>query len=63
MDSKDELEEIDIKKRTYYYFADIIRILNIDFNNILLNFIKTFMGEKPLRIWFDKIDEFIKIDN
>ena len=24
---------------------------------------KTFMGEKPLRIWFDKIEEFIKIDN
>ena len=22
---------------------------------------KTFMGSKPLRIWFDKIDGFIKI--
>ena len=37
MDSKDELEEIDIKKRTCYYFGDIMRILNIDFNNILLD--------------------------
>ena len=22
---------------------------------------KAFMGEKPLRIWFDKIDAFVKI--
>ena len=75
MDSKDELKEIDIKNRTCYYFDDIMRVIDIDFNNILFyeksykNLLiynisyKNFMGEKPLRIWFDKIDGFIKIDN
>ena len=58
-----------------YYFDDIMRIIDIDFNTILLdkksykNLLiynishKTFIGEKPLRIWFDKIDGFMKIDN
>ena len=29
----------------------------------LRHFIKTFLGEKPLGIWVDKIAGFIKIDN
>ena len=54
----------------------MMRVTDIDFNillnersyeknleNILVYDIsyKTFMGKKPLRIWFDKIDGFIKI--
>ena len=27
------------------------------------NILKTFMSAKPLRIWFDKIDGFIKTNN
>ena len=52
-----------------------MRVIDTDFNNILLDknsyknlliyniSYKTFMGEKPSRIWFNKIDGFIKIDN
>ena len=51
-----------------------MKVIDIDFYNILLdeksykNILiynishKTFMGEKPLSIWSDKIDVFIKID-
>ena len=58
MDNKDELKN-NIKNRTCYYFDDIIRIRDINPNNILLNeklqrkiliydvSYKTFMGEKP----------------
>ena len=75
MEGKGELKEIYIKYRTFYYFDDMMRVIDIDFYNILLDeksykylliyniSYKTFMGEKPLRIWFDKIDGFIKIDN
>ena len=37
MESKDELKETDIKNRTCYYFDDIIKDIDIDFNNILLD--------------------------
>ena len=36
MESIDELKEIDIKILTCYYFDDIMRVIDIDFNNILL---------------------------
>ena len=77
MESNDELQEIDVKNCTGYYFNGIMRIGNIHFDNISLNeklcensheniliygiSYKAFMGKKPLRIWFDKIDVFIKI--
>ena len=72
MDSKDALKEIDIKNRTCYYFDDIMRVGGINFSDILLEeksydiliydiSYKTFIGAKPLRIWFDKIDGCIKI--
>ena len=35
MESNDELKQIDIKNRTYFYFDDITRIENIDFDDIL----------------------------
>ena len=36
MESKDELKKNDIKNRTYYYFDDIMRVIDIDFKDILL---------------------------
>ena len=67
MDSKDELKETDIKNGTCY-FDDIMWVIDIDFTDILLyeksyentliygTSYKTFMGEKSLHIWFEKID-------
>ena len=75
MESIDELKKIDIKILTCYYFDDIMRVIDIDFNNILLDeksykhlsiyniLYKNFMSKNPLRIWFDKIDRFFKIDD
>ena len=76
MEIEDELKETDIKSRTCYYFDDLLRIIDISFDNILLDknsyktykniliydiSYKTFMGTKPLHIRFEKIDGFIKI--
>ena len=36
MDSNNELKEIHIKNRTCYYFDDIIKIEDFNFNNILI---------------------------
>ena len=35
MESKDELKEIDIKNRACFYFDDIIKYIDINFNDIL----------------------------
>ena len=64
MESKDKLKESNIKNRTCYYFDDIMRVIDIDFNNILLDeksyekilkktlvydiSYKTFMGKKTI---------------
>ena len=76
MESKDELKQIDIKNRPFHYFDDIVRVVAIDFGNILLDqkscktyesiliydiSYKTFMGAQPLRITFDEMDRLIKI--
>ena len=37
MESNDELQEIDVKNCTGYYFNGIMRIGNIHFDNISLN--------------------------
>ena len=37
MKSKDKLKEIDIKNRTCYHFDDIMRVSDIDFNDILFD--------------------------
>ena len=72
MESNDELKEIDIKNCTYYYFYDIIKIEDFDFDNILTDeklyenilvcdiSYKTLIDAKPLRIRFDKVDECIR---
>ena len=77
MESNNELKEIDIRNCTCCYFHDIMRVVDINLDNILLdeklhrnsyeNILiydissKYFMGEKLLCIRFDKGDEFIKI--
>ena len=70
MESKDELKAIDIKSRTCYYFNDTVTVSDISFifneksnKNTLFYDVsyKTFMGEKPLGIRFNKIDRFIKV--
>ena len=73
MESKDKLNEIDIKSCTCFYFDDTMTVIDISFNDILLNekshkntlihdvLYKTFMGDKPLRIRFHNIDRFIKV--
>ena len=70
MESNDELKEIDIKN--CYYFDDIIKIEDFDFNNLLLDeksyrsiliydiLYKTLIGANPLLIRFDKVDRFIR---
>ena len=52
MESNDELKDIYLKSSTSYFF---------DENSYESISYKNFMGAKPLRIRFDKIDGFIKI--
>ena len=71
MESNDKLKEIDIKNCTCYYFNNIIKIEDFDFDNvksyknILVHDIsyKTLMGAKPFDIRFDKRNEFIRVYN
>ena len=37
MESNDNSEDIDIKNRTCYFFDGLIKIENLDFNDILIN--------------------------
>ena len=67
-----ELKKVCIKNRRCYYFDGINEIEDFDFNNVLLDeksyknpliyiaSYKTFIGAKPLRIMFDKVDGFIR---
>ena len=68
-----EFEEVGMKSCSCYYFNEIIKIDNFDFDNIdnivksckniLVQDIsyKTLFGSKPLHIKFDEIDGFIKV--
>ena len=65
---KIENNEVSTKNQTCYYFDDIIKLKDCNFDNILLDkkpndnilvydiSYKTLIGSKPLRIRFDKID-------
>ena len=35
--SNDQLKEINIKNRTCYYFDDIVKIENLDFDTVLIS--------------------------
>ena len=73
MESNDELKEIDIKDCIWYYFNDIIKTEDFDFDNILIDeksyenilvyniSYKSLIESKPLRIRFDEIDEVIRV--
>ena len=68
-----EFKKGHIKNCTCYYFHDIIKLEDFDFDKILIDekfhenilicniSYKTLIDPKPLRIRFDKIDGFIKI--
>ena len=72
MKNNNELKETNIKKFTCYHFDDTVNINDIDLNNILIDeksyeniliydvSYKTLYNVKPLRIIFNKVDEYIK---
>ena len=67
MESKNEFKKINIKDRGCYYFDDILKVEDINVNDILLGeksyenilvyniLYKKFMDAKALRISFDKV--------
>ena len=73
MESNDKLKGIDINSRTCYYFNDIFKIEDFDYDNILIDekpyknilvyniTYKTLIAAKSLRIRFDKTDGFIRV--
>ena len=64
MESNDELKEIDIKNRTRYYFDDIIKIEDLDFDNILSDqksYENILVGAKPLRVRLSKVYGLIRV--
>ena len=73
MGSNNELKEFNIKNGTYYYFDDIMKIEDFDFDNILIdeksykNILvynishKILFVSKPFSIRFDEADEFIRV--
>ena len=71
MEKDNELKKVGIKNCTCYYFDDIVKIEDFDFDilldeksseNILIYdaSYKTLIDAKPLRILFDKVDRFIR---
>ena len=72
MESND-LKEIDIKNRICYYFDDIIKIEDFDFDSILINeksyknilvsdiSYKTLFGSKPLHIRFGEVVGIVRV--
>ena len=64
-----KFKNVRIKNRMCYYFDDIIKLEDFDFDKMLIDkkphqyniSHKTFIGPKPLHIRFDKINEFIRI--
>ena len=74
MESNDKLKEIDIKNCIFYYFDDMIKIEDLDLDNILINkksyenilFYNISYKDliiKPLCITFGKMDGFIIVYN
>ena len=75
MESKDEVNNNNMKNRTCCYVDDIMKVEDVNVDNILLDeksyedisvyniSYKKFMDLKPLRIRFDKVNGVIKICN
>ena len=73
IESNDELKKIDIKNRACYYFDDIIKIEDFDFDNIIIDeklykkllvydtSYKTLFGSEPVHIRFDEVRGFIRV--
>ena len=73
MESNIEFKKINIENCTCCYFDDIIKLEDFDpdnsltdeksYENILIYDIsyKTFIGSKPLRCRFDKIDQYVRV--
>ena len=61
MESKNELKKTDIKNHACYYFDNIMRVIDINSRDNLLDEKKTFVGSVSLRVSFHEIDLFIKI--
>ena len=64
MEKNNELQKVDIKYHTCYYFDYIIKIEDLFFNigwkiNWKWRLYKTLSGEKSLRIIYNKVDGFI----
>ena len=68
MEKNNELIKVGIENRMCYYFDDVIRIEDFDSDNNLLDekheniliydiLFKTFIGVKPLRIIYNKVDD------
>ena len=51
MESNDELKEIGIKNRMFYYFDDVIKIQDTEFDNILIVKISWFMSLRTKLNW------------
>ena len=68
-----KIKENDIKNHMCYYFHDIIKSIDIDFNDFLLDekfykenydiSYKTSTGANPFRIRYNEIDGFIRIQD
>ena len=56
MGNNQELKEINIKKRTSYYFNDLMK-----FKLLCSILYKTMIGVKLLRIMFNKVSAFMKV--
>ena len=73
MIESNKLKELDIENLTCYYYDDIIKIEDFDFDKILRDeksyksilvydiLYKNLFGSKPLCIRFDEVDEFIRV--
>ena len=70
-----EFKKVLVKTDTCYHFDDIIRSEDFDYNNFLIDeksyknvliddiSYRALIVAKPLRIRFDEIDGFIRVDN
>ena len=65
MESNDKLNGIDIKDRTGYCFDDTIKIKGFYLDNILKDekSYKNILVYNISNIWFNEIDEFIRVYN